>query len=310
MSKICFIVICTLLFCSTEAQHKIYHVFNLGKSPAIIEGMTYDPVDKYFYFGESISRKILRYTFSGKPAGHIDCGKDGMISILGSAVDPRNHHLWVCGAIDTGNKKRMCMFLYDLENGSLMQKLADTSGRAKLFNDVTITANGSVFVTDTDTHAVYKADNSNNVMTEYLRSDLLKDANGIASNNDTLYVSTSRGIVRINTINKEISSLPLADFMIAGIDGLYYYNNSVIGIQNVFYPVTIIRYYLDNDHNKLSKAEVLACGDVSFVIPTTGAITGDDFYFMSNNNIANEEFLKTKKGIPKPVTIEKIPLKY
>ena len=90
---------------STTAQYKIAHAFNLHENPAIIEGMSYDPVGKHFYFGESISKKILRYDLSGKPAGSINAAKDGLTSVLGSSVDIKKHHLWICGATDTGTKK-------------------------------------------------------------------------------------------------------------------------------------------------------------------------------------------------------------
>ena len=306
MLKFILVLLCIFLVITSRCQHKVEHVFSLADNPAIIEGMSYDPISKHFYFGESITKRLLRYTLSGKPAGYIDAAKDGMTSVLGSTVDTRNHHLWVCGAVDTGSKQRMCMFRYNLDDGSLIKKLPDTSGKAKLFNDVTITSNGLVFVTDTYTRTIYKS--GENFMTEYLRNDLMRDANGITSHNDTLYVSTSRGIVRINTANDSINPLPLPDFMVLGIDGLYYYKNSVIGIQNVIYPVTVVRYHIDNHQNKLSKAELLSVADPSFVIPTTGAMVGDDFYFMSNNNIGNEEFLKTKKGKLKPVTLAKISL--
>jgi hypothetical protein len=48
------------------------HVFTLQENPAVIEGMAYDATEGNFYFGESISLKILRYTKQGKPSGFID----------------------------------------------------------------------------------------------------------------------------------------------------------------------------------------------------------------------------------------------
>jgi hypothetical protein len=308
-----FLVLSTtlLIVYTIHAQHRVQHAFTLADNPSIIEGMSYDPVSKLFYFGESTMKRMLIYTLSGKRAGYIDAAKDGMTSVLGSIVDTNKRHLLICGAIDTGSKKRMCVFRYDLNNGKLISKLPDTSGKAKLFNDVTITSDGSVYVTDTYVKTIYTTDAADKVMTEYLQSDLLRDANGITSNGDTLYVSTSRGIVRINTKSKEITALPLDNFMIAGIDGLYYYKNSLIGIQNVFFPVTIVRYFLDNKQNRLSSAQVLSSGHPSFVIPTTGAIAGNQFYFMSNNNIGKEEILKKntrKTSVLMPVSIEKLRL--
>jgi hypothetical protein len=304
-----FLLLFSVTICAGARAQQ--NVFSLKEIPAIIEGMTYDPVGKNFLFGESTKKRILKYTRTGQPAGVIDAVKDGMTSVLGMTVNTKTHHLWICGAIDTGINKTMCIFQYDLANNRLVKKLPDTSKKAKLFNDVTITSDGSVFVTDSYDRSIYTADTVNGIMVRYLQNDLLRDANGITSHGDTMYVSTSRGITRITTKDKQITSLPLDEFMIVGIDGLYYYKNSVIGIQNVIFPISINRFYLDNKINRLSKGKVLASDHASFVIPTTGAIVDDEFYFMSNNNIGTEDASaheKVNMKKVKPVTVSRISL--
>jgi len=85
----------------------------------------------------------------------------------------------------------------------------------------------------------------------------------------------------------------------------------LIGIQNVFFPVTIGRYFLGNEGKKIVKAEVLSAGHPTFVIPTTGVVVNDDFYFMANNNIGNEATAtdKIKMNKIKKVSVVKIKLK-
>ena len=307
-NRILLIVFGVLSYAILPAQQK---VFSLKEIPAIIEGMTYDPVGKIFLFGESHKKRILKYNRAGQPVGVIDAAKDGMTSVLGMSVNTQTNHLWICAAIDTGVNQTMCVFQYDLANDRLVRKFPDTSRRAKLFNDVTITPDGAVFVTDTYDKSIYTADSAHGIMVRYLQHDLLRDPNGITSHGDTIYVSTSRGITRVTTKDKQITSMPLDQFRIVGIDGLYYYKNSVIGIQNVIFPVTINRFYLNNKFNKLSKGKALASDHASFVIPTTGAVVGDDFYFMSNNNIGTEDASAPEKvnmKKVKPVTISKIAL--
>lgn len=295
----------------TAQQSRVQPAFELKEFPAIVEGMTYNPADSMFYFGESLQFKILRYTKSGSPAGSIDAAKDGMTSLLGMRVSSSNRHLWVCGAITAQQKKTMCLFQYNLPDGKLINRFPDTSGNAKLFNDVAVTANGGVYITDTYTRSLYKIDTVNKVSVLYLRSDSLRDSNGITAHGNTLYVSTSRGFARINTDDKSVTFASLDDFMIAGNDGLYYYKHSLIGIQNVFFPVTIGRYYLDPEGKKITKATVLAAGHPSFIIPTTGAMVNDEFYFMANSNIGNEDpqnSQKVKMDKMKKITVVKIDL--
>jgi hypothetical protein len=307
-------VLLIILFLSVKAnaqQYKVQPAFTLNELPAIIEGMTYDPVDSNFYFGESVNFKILRYTKSGRSAGNIDAAKDGLTSILGMSVASATHHLWVCGAIKVQGKKIMCVFQYNLNDGRLINRFLDTSGRARLFNDVTIAGDGSVYTTDTYTRSLYKMDTVNKIAILYLQSDSLSDSNGITSRGNILYISTSRGFARVNTSNKTITLSNLANFMIAGNDGLYYHDNSLIGIQNVFFPVTIGRYYLDSNGKRITSAVILAADHPSFVIPTTGVVVNDDFYFMANNNIGtydpdNDKQLNISKI--KKISLVKIPL--
>ena len=290
-------------------QYKVQHVFTLKENPAVIEGMTYDPVGGNFYFGESLNFKILRYTRSGRQAGSIDAAKDGLTSILGMSVSTK-HHLWVCGAITVEGKKIMCVFQYNIGDGKLINRFPDTSGKAKLFNDVAICEDGSVYTTDTYTRSLYKMDMVSKIAFLYVQSDSLRDSNGITAEGNILYVSTSRGFARVNTSTKSISLTTLENFLIVGNDGLYYYDQSLIGIQNVVFPVTVGRYYLSNEGQKVTKATVLSAGHPSFVIPTTGAIVNNDFYFMTNTNISNYDFEtgKVKNEKMKNITIVKISL--
>jgi outer membrane protein assembly factor BamB len=284
--------------------------FTLHEVPAVIEGMTYDPKDKNFYFGESLTFRILRYSSGGRPAGYIDGAKDGITSILGMSVFLPLHHLWVCGSIQQAGRKTMCLFQYNLETGKLINRFPDTSGKALLFNDVAITADGSVYATDTYTRSLYKTDTVTKSAILYLQSDSLKDCNGITADGNVLFVSTSRGFARINTAEKSLTLTNLANFMIAGIDGLYLYQQSLIGIQNVFFPVTVARYFLDPDGKNITDARMIAVAHPSFDIPTTGAIVNDHFYFMANSNIGhfNPENKKLDSGKIKKVAVVKIPL--
>lgn len=279
--------------------------FELKENPAIIEGMTYDVVNKIFYFGESTGKHLLKYSKEGQSLGYIDAAKDGMTSVLGMTVNANN--LWVCGAIRQNQKEFMCVFQYSILNGKLLHKYPDTSGRAKLFNDIAVTADGSVYATDSYTSALYKIDTTAWTANLFMQSDSLKNANGITTDGNYLYISTSRGFAKVQPSTRKTTLVNLRHFTIAGNDGLYYYNNSLIGIQNVLFPVIIGRYYLNANASEISKAECLAVNDPLFVIPTTGAITGNEFYFMANNNLGLEKEVAQHAPLKK-VTVVKLAL--
>lgn len=286
-------------------------IFSLKEQPAVVEGMTFDPVRGQFYFGESTNRVILRYGKEGKPAGRIDAGKDGAVSLLGMTVSPADHQLWVCGAIESQGAKQMCVFQYDLDGDRLVDRYPDTAGTARLFNDIAVVSDGRVFLTDTETGSIYRLDRTRHVAVRWLQSDSLADANGITTDGKLLYLSTRRGIVRIDPDRPALSILPLENYLIAGIDGLYYYRKSLIGIQNVLYPASISLYALSEKENMLSKARVLAAGHPAFAVPTTGAVVGSAFYFMANSNIEQYGFEegKLKQAETTPIAVYRIEIR-
>lgn len=289
----------------------VKHVFTLNELPATVEGMTYDPVDSNFYFSESVNLKILRYTKNGKPSDYIDAKANNIHSLLGMTTSPYSHELWVCGSIMLNEKNTMCLFQFDLKSGLLIQKYPDASGIARLFNDVAITTDGEIFITDSDAKAIYRVNKKNKLAELYLQSDSLKDANGITAFSNTLFVSTSGGLIKINTTDKKLVAVKLENYRIAGIDGLYFYNNSLIGIQNVFFPVTIGRYYMNSNQSAVIKASVISANHPAFDAPTTGVIVGDDFYFMSNTNLLYYDFEKNKvanEKLMKKIKVMKVKL--
>ena len=118
-----------------------------------------------------------------------------------------------------------------------------------------------------------------------MRSDSLSDGNGITADGNVLYISTRRGFTKLNTLDRSLSIVTLQHRYTAGNDGLYFYKSSLVGIQNVFYPMTVARYFIDAQGTKISHAKILASEDPSFWIPTTGAVVDNYFYFMTNNNL-------------------------
>lgn len=284
-------------------KHLVTPLFSLKEERAIVEGMTFDPVEKIFYFGNSVDKRILKYSLYGKRNGVIGDSTDGITSMLGMTVDTRKHHLWLCGAMKVNDRQIMAVFRYDLRTGKLLQRYPDTSGTAKLFNDVTITNNGTVFVTDSYERSIYKVDEEGKSCNLFVKSDSLRDSNGITTDGEQLFVSTYPGITKVDVKTKSIAKLRLKDFHIAGSDGLYYYDNSVIGIQNVFYPPAVVRYHFNAEKTSIVKAEVLTAAHPSFTVPTTGAVAGKVLFMMANNNIGREGEQKLDK-----ITMVKIAL--
>ncbi|HZD95989.1 MAG TPA: hypothetical protein VE133_17135, partial [Candidatus Sulfotelmatobacter sp.] len=71
---------------------------------------------------------------------------------------------------------------------------------------------------------------------------------------------------------------------LSGIDGLYWYRGSLIGIQGLGMN-RVARFQLDPAGVKVIKTTVLEYRSDFVESPTTGAIDGSNFYFMANTQI-------------------------
>jgi len=289
MAPLLFVM--ALISCEKKIEEKLTLGFKINDRTLVLEGMTYDPVEENFYFGIFNKKKIIKVAGDGQFSDFIQEGQDNVTAITGINID-QSGHLWFCGS-DKGDG-RPTLFQYHLETGKLIHKFKDESGRARMFNDLTILPNKVIYITDSFQPAIYRLDSDSGSLQFVTNSDFVKSANGITSSPDGKYVfvSTSNGFARIETLTDSVTRVTYEAYRIAGIDGLYYYDNSLIGIQNVYFPATVVRYYLNEEKSSVIDAEVLVADHPLFNIPTTGALVDDDFYFMANSQLLNYDFQK------------------
>ena len=75
----------------------------------------------------------------------------------------------------------------------------------------------------------------------------------------------------------------------AGIDGLYWYKGSLVGVEYGAGTYRVVRWKLSPDGGEARSSETLERGTKMVRTPTTGAIMDGKFYFMANTGIANLE---------------------
>ena len=86
--------------------------------------------------------------------------------------------------------------------------------------------------------------------------------------------------VRSKTVRKIAS---LANTTMLGIDGLYFYNGSLIGVQNGVKPSRIIRVRLSKDFQSFEKFEIVESNNPKFSEPTLGVIINGELLFNANS---------------------------
>ena len=265
-------------------------VLLLHERDLLPEGIAYDPMGKTFYFSSINKHKIVAVRADGFAKDFKSPGQDGLCETFGLTVDAKRHSLWVvsdCFAPDAqNNAERAGLFQYDLKTGALRFKHLLPPTAKGFLNDVALNSAGEAFTTNTGTGEVFRASPNHDGLESFLQSNSVVQANGIAVSPDDklLFVAGWIGVARVDIATKQVQPLAkpraISD---ANLDGLYFYQDSVVGIQNPdVHPGRVIRYYLSPDRKAITRAEVLEAYNPIFDVPTTGALVGDSLFFAAN----------------------------
>ncbi|MGA8142827.1 MAG: hypothetical protein WB987_02930 [Candidatus Acidiferrales bacterium] len=265
------------------------------------EGIAYDPADKSFYTSSLSKHKIVRIASDGSAKDFKSPQQDGLGATLGMKVDARRRYLWVTSDLFDGDPKesRAALYQYDLKTGVLLFKHQLPPGAEGFLNDVALDSKGEAFTTNTTTGEVFRASPDRDGLELFLPREAVGQANGITFSDDgkILFVAGWIGVVRVDVATKQFKLLakPL-DITDAGLDGVYFYKGSLVGIQNPdLHPARVVRYFLNPRMDAITCAQVLETYNPLFEIPTTGTIAGDSLYFMANTQI---EKMKAHDAMP------------
>ena len=297
------LLVCHFVF----AQKKAETAFILEERDLIPEGIAYDLTEKAFYLSSIYKRKIVKITSDGKVSDLIPTGADEIEQVLGMKVDARGL-LWACNNTPEHDTVRRIsnVHVYDLRTKKMVKRFKLEDDNRHLFNDIYITKAGDVFVTDTHAGMVWLVRKDSKTLEEFTKRGSVPFANGITATPDEkfLIVSTggAQGVVRVDVSTKQISSIPNDRYMVMGYDGLYQYNNTLIGVQNTFFPESIQKVTLNASSDRAERIDFLCDRDAKFNAPTTGVIVGDEFYFIANSQLL--QIIGGKGKIKDPDTLE------
>lgn len=287
--KAILVVLVFLLGSLLSDAQSVEIAFRITEKDLIPEGIAYDAASGSFFVSSIHKNKIIRIDEKNKVTDFIKSGKEGLGQALGMKV--RQGKLWVCSNTGKGNEHDQSMIhAFDLASGNLFSKWKLPAGEIHLFNDLALDSRGNVIVSDSDYGAIYRVNPKSSNLELLIKDDRLQYANGITiTPDDAVIVNTFKGFFKINTITKEMKALPFPNYYVIGIDGLCFYKQSLIGIQNVTFPASINQYQLNATYDKIESARVLVADHPLFDIPTTGVIVDDWFYFIANSQMSNLE---------------------
>jgi hypothetical protein len=260
--------------------------FRTTEKDLVPEGLAYDAQRNVFYLSSLNRRKIVEIGRDGTVSDFVPADRFGLLPVLGIRLSPNDGTVWADSYTDGGRTE----LLHFDATGKLLGRFKPEDSAKHGFNDLVIRKNGEVITTDSLANKVFRFDPASRRFTALPVHRSLFYPNGIALSEDDhrLYVADSLGVVTVDLTSEESHDVdPGPRSTLAGIDGLYWHNGSLIGIQNGIGSPRIAAFHLSGDGLRVTRTTVLENRSNLSILPTTGAIRGSDFYFIANSQIDN-----------------------
>lgn len=252
----------------------------------IPEGLAYDEKKNLYYLSSLNRKKIVKIDSEGRVSDFVPGNRYELLPVLGIRPDSTDGTVWADSFEDAGRAE---LLHFDYE-GKLMGRYSLKDGAKHGFNDLVLRRNGEILTTDSLNNQVFRFDPRSREFAPLATYRPLLYPNGIALGDDdqTLYVADTVGIVKIDLHSGESRDVdPGPRNTLAGADGLYWHNGSLIAVQNGIGTPRVAVFRLSKDGNRVTQTHVLENHTQFTVLPTTGAIHGNDFYFIANSQIDN-----------------------
>jgi hypothetical protein len=249
----------------------------------IPEGLAYDSRQNVFYLGSLYRRKIVKIAADGKVSDFVPAGRDHLLPVLGIRPSAGDGTVWANSWDENGGRSELLQFN---ASGTLLGRFAPSDGAKHGFNDLVVRKNGEVLLTDTVSNQVYRFDRIAHTFTPLTVFRTLYEPNGITLDDEErqLFVADDFGVVRVDLASGTSADVLAAPrSTLAGVDGLYWHSGSLIAVQNGIGSPRIAAFRLSRDGTRVAETAVLENRSSFMDQPTTGAIRGNDFYFIVNS---------------------------
>jgi sugar lactone lactonase YvrE len=267
--------------------HRAHAAFTIPEKDLIPEGLALNSTIGVLYMGSLHLGKIVKITKTGEISDFVKAGQYDLGPVCGIKVDPADGGLWVNICPDIGGGAELVHFD---RAGKLIERFPPPTPGQHGFNDLVLRNGREIYLTDSSANLVYRFDRRSHIFAELTFPRTIYFPNGIALSDDgnMLYVADAFGILQVNLRNNRVREVdPGPSNTVSGADGLYWYRNALVAVQNSLGSSRIAQFRLSPDGLKVTAAAILEYRSDLVTLPTTGAIDGSKFYFMSNTQVEN-----------------------
>jgi hypothetical protein len=279
----------------------------------IPEGLAWDRNREVFYLSSLHRKKIVQLTTDSHASDFVPPQPESLLPVLGTRVDPNDGTIWADSFAEAGASAGKTQLLHIDAQGKVLARYSPADKAPHGFNDLVVRKAGDLFTTDSLANLVFRFDPVAKSFAALRFHRQLFYPNGIALADDdhTLYVADALGVIKYDLAkpsSEDVSPGPHAT--LAGVDGLYWYRGNLLAIQNGIGTPRVAMCKLSADGARVTRLTILEYRTTLTILPTTGAIRGSDFYFISNSQLDNlngERILDPTRLEPVRIAVIRLP---
>jgi sugar lactone lactonase YvrE len=275
------------------AQSKPVHRFL--NPELLVEDVVWDASKERWLVASIRHRKVIAIDASGAESDFAGPGAAQPWGIFGLALDAKRKLLWAGTAatrevpgVPEADRGRAALVAFDLRNGKVVRRVevpADSSEH--VLGDLTVAKDGTVYVTDSIGGDLYRLAPKSEALEPFVRPREFFSPQGPALSSDgrTLFVADyGRGIARVDVATRAVQWLAQpGDVATAGTDGLYFWNDALIAIQNGVIPHRIAMFALSPENDRITSVRVLERASGTMGEPNHAALVGDELVYIGNS---------------------------
>ncbi len=269
--------------------------FSLPKGDHLYETLGYDPARKQFLVGSVRDGTVQRMSQDGKLEDFIKPdASNGLWSVYALSVVPEDDALYVASTasvyfrdFNKDDYGKAGVFKFQLSSGKFLAKyLLEPDSDVRTLSSIVAGKGGRVFAADGLRNQIYRVDGSS--LKVLVSNPQLTSVRGLALDDSgkKLYFSDyALGVFGVDLAAGKGFDLAYdaATLFLGGVDGLYWYDNALVIVQNGAAPVRVMRLSLDSDGRKITRVAPIDAGNPAFGVTAGGTVRDDDLYFIANS---------------------------
>jgi hypothetical protein len=251
------------------------------------EDVAFDPGDGEFLLTSVREARIVAISTSGQMSTFARA-PDGW-PMLAIKLDARRRVVWATEVALTGFRSiarhdwgRSVILEFDLGTARLLRRIEGPRGTQ--LGDMTLSPGGGLLVCDSNNGGLYFVRPGESRLARLPTNEFVSPMTPVFVAADQVFVADYvRGIALLYLGTDRVTWLSTENkYALAGTDGLYWYQNRLIAIQNGLAPERIVSLTLNRAHTRIAAEHVIESGTPD-LDPSHGVIVAGSLYFIENS---------------------------